>query len=369
MPHVPFLTLNFDAELNQKLQKAFAEVNQSGWFVAGPKLDQFERQFADYCGSKYCLGISNGLDALFLGLATLKLTENDAVVVPAHTFIATWLSVTRVGAQIIPVDAEEATGQMDPLQLEQAFANHKNIKCVILVHLYGAMGQVKRIKEICKKNQAVFFEDAAQAHGSNVSGIKAGAWGDLAAFSFYPGKNLGALGDAGALVTTDETIYQKVRKLRNYGSSVKYHHDVVGYNHRLDELQAAFLSEKLNYLDRWNQQRAEQVQFYREALSQLSELQQVNSLADFTSWHLFVIRTHLRNELQQFLKQKEIETLIHYPIACHLSKAYTESGFKKGQFPIAEKFAETCLSIPIGPHLSIKQIQYVAQSIKEFFRK
>jgi dTDP-4-amino-4,6-dideoxygalactose transaminase len=364
---VPFLRLNEDHKLNEQLANCCKRVIDSGHYILGPEVLNFESQFGKFCGTKFCLSISNGLDALFLALKALDVKPGDEVIVPANTFIATWLATSHVGAKIVPVDAELSSGQMDPALLEIALKSHKNVKCVILVHLYGIVGQIEKIKNLCEKHRVDLIEDAAQAHGTVVNGVKAGAWGDAAIFSFYPGKTLGAVGDGGALVTSRPEVFESVKMLRNYGSQKKYYHEVIGYNHRMDEMQAAILSEKLQHLDSWNQIRAEQVSIYIKAFTEISQLGTFKSEADFTAWHLFVVRTEKREGLRSFLQEQGIETLIHYPVACHLSEAYENLNLKVGSFPVAEEIARTCLSLPLGPHLKASQIEYVADKVREFF--
>lgn len=369
MEKVTFLKLNFDSELNAKLDAAMSRVNASGYYILGPEVTRFEKKFAEFCGVPHALGISNGLDALFIALKAMGIGLGDEVVVPGNTFIATWLAVSQVGAKIIPVDAEIETGQMSYELLKRTLDTHQKVRCVILVHLYGAMGDMTSIQQLCKERGVYLLEDAAQAHGTSFQGKKAGAWGDVAAFSFYPGKNLGALGDAGAVVSTNKDLTEKMALLRSYGSKKKYYHDVEGYNHRLDELQAAILTEKMDYLERWNQIRADQVQFYQSKLKSVSGLKYFSSRAEFTAWHLFVVLVKDREALQKYLAEQGIETLIHYPIACHESGAYKNLGFKNEDLPVSAQIARECLSLPIGPHLKNEQLQKVADAVIQYFAR
>lgn len=368
MEKVNFLKLNFDSELNAKIDLAMSRVNASGYYILGPEVARFEKKFAAFCGAEYALGVSNGLDALFIALKAMNIGPGDEVIVPGNTFIATWLAVSQVGAKLIPVDADIETGQMSVDLLTKALDQNKNVKCVILVHLYGAMGDVAGIQKLCQKHGTYLLEDAAQAHGSVFQGKKAGAWGDVAAFSFYPGKNLGALGDAGAVVSRHKDLIEKMSLLRSYGSTKKYYHDVEGYNHRLDELQAAILSEKMEYLDRWNETRAKQVAYYQAKFKSISGLKFFSSRADSTAWHLFVLLVKDREGLRSYLAEQGIETLSHYPIACHNSGAYKHLGVTDQELPISAQIARECLSLPMGPHLKNEQIQKVVDAVMGYFQ-
>lgn len=368
MEKVTFLKLNFDSELNAKIDAAMSRVNASGYYILGPEVARFEKKFAAFCGTEYALGISNGLDALFIALKAMNIGPQDEVIVPGNTFIATWLAVSQVGAKVIPVDADIETGQMSAELLKKALDQNKKVKCVILVHLYGVMGDVKSIQQLCQERGVFLLEDAAQAHGTTLKGKKAGAWGDVAAFSFYPGKNLGALGDAGAVVSNNKELMEKMALLRSYGSKKKYYHDVEGYNHRLDELQAAILSEKMEYLDRWNDVRAKQVAFYQSKFKSMPGLKYFSSHAEFTAWHLFVILVKDREALQAFLAEQGIETLIHYPIACHDSGAYKHLGYTSQDLPVSAQIARECLSLPMGPHLKEEQLQKVVNAVLSYFK-
>lgn len=366
---VPFLRLNFDPLLNKKLSEKTASVIEGGHYILGPEVQQFEAEFAQFCETRFCVGVSNGLDALVLALRALGIQAGDKVVVPAHTFIATWLAVTMVGAEIVPVEIDENTAQLDALALAKVLEQQSGIKAVILVHLYGNLGSIEKIQSLCQQFKVVLIEDSAQAHGSVTRAGKTGALGEIATFSFYPGKNLGAIGDAGAITTSDPKLYESCVMLRNYGSAKKYHHALQGGNQRLDEMQAAILLEKMKKLESWNEIRRNQVAAYELTFSSISKIKLLqHNPGDVISWHLFVIRINEREVLQNFLKTHGIETIIHYPIPCHLSEAYRNLGYKKGDFPITERFSDTCLSLPIGPHLSMEQIQWVGEKVCEFFR-
>lgn len=352
------------AELKMDLDAAAERVLRSGYYILGPELESFEREFAAFCGAKYCIGTGNGLDALTLILRAHEIGPGDEVIVPCNTFIATWLAVSQCGARPVPVEPDEKTFNIDPDLVEKAVT--RNTRAVMPVHLYGQPADMDSINMIARKYGLTVFEDAAQAHGARYKGRRVGSLGDAAAFSFYPGKNLGALGDGGAVVTDDESIAQKIRFLRNYGSPKKYSHIMKGCNSRLDELQAAFLRVKLGRLDGWNIKRAQIAADY------LSKIENADLLKPFVAewaepvWHLFVVRHQDRKALQDHLKTDGIETLIHYPEPPHLSGAYSEFGWKAGSFPITERIAGSVLSLPMGPHMDGKDVEEVLKSIYKF---
>jgi len=307
------------------------------------------------------------LDAIIIALKTLNIGKGDSVIVPSNTYIATWLAVSYVGAEIIPVEPHPKTYNIDPTKIESAIQS--NTKVIIPVHLYGQICEMDKIMAIAQKYNLFVIEDNAQAQGTYFKGKISGSWGHINATSFYPGKNLGALGDAGAITTNDEHLAQKAKTIRNYGSQKKYYNEVKGINSRLDELQAAFLKVKLKYLDEWNKERNQIAQWYYDYLKEIDEIILPTIHPDATSnYHLFVIRTPKRNELQEYLHQHQIGTLIHYPVPPHLQEAYKELGYKKGAFPIAEEIADTCLSLPMYPGLSKENVEYIAQTIKNFFK-
>lgn len=293
--------------------------------------------------------------------------KGDSVIVPSNTYIATWLAVSYVGAEIIPIEPNPKTYNIDPTKIESAIQS--NTKAIIPVHLYGQICEMDKIMAIAQKYNLFVIEDNAQAQGTYFKGKISGSWGHINATSFYPGKNLGALGDAGAITTNDEHLAQKAKTIRNYGSQKKYYNEVKGINSRLDELQAAFLKVKLKYLDEWNKERNQIAQWYYDYLNEIDEIILPTIHPDATSnYHLFVIRTPKRNELQEYLHQHQIGTLIHYPVPPHLQEAYKELGYKKGAFPIAEEIADTCLSLPMYPGISKENVEYIAQTIKNFFK-
>jgi len=345
---LPFLDLNAsNGECASELDLAYERVIDSGWFIRGQEFDSFEKAVADYCQAQYCVGVGNGLDAITLILRAMGIGPNDEVIVPAHTFIATWLAVSQCGAIPVPVEAEEHSFNIDPAKIAQKITSRT--KAIVVVHLYGRPSDMAVINGIAKENNLKVIEDAAQAHGASYFGKQVGTLADAAAFSFYPGKNLGALGDGGAVVTNDAELAEKVRCIGNYGSNNKYHHDLAGVNSRLDELQAAFLTIKLKYLDKWNKQRRELAEYYCEELAGVESITLPDRRQGFDSvWHLFVIRASSRKPLQQLLLSHGIVSQIHYPIPPHLSGAYRK-GWQAGDFPLTEILATEVLSLPMFP--------------------
>lgn len=348
---IPFLDLvKPHEELRFELQEAYKQVISSGLYVLGNEVAQFEKEFSYFCNAKYCIGVGNGLDALELILRAYDIGVGDEVLVPSNTYIATWLAVTHVGATPVAVEPDAQTYNLDTTRIETLIT--AKTKAIIAVHLYGQPADMDAINTIAKKHRLKVIEDAAQAHGALYKGRRVGSLGDAAGFSFYPGKNLGALGDGGAVVTNDNELAQRISVLRNYGSKTKYHNEVKGFNSRLDELQAAFLRVKLRKLDEWNSRRKSIATQY---LSQLSGMNFILPyVPDWASpvWHLFVLRSSNRNELQEHLLREEVGTMIHYPIPPHLSEAYHGKGDTNYKLNIAEELANQVISIPIGPHLS-----------------
>lgn len=365
--NIPFLDMKSPyLELKDELNAAYQRVMEAGWYIMGGEVEAFETAFAAYCGAKHCIGVGNGLEALHLILVGYGIGPGDEVVVPSNTYIATWLAVSYTGARPVPVEPNERTFNLDPARIEAAIT--PRTKAVMPVHLYGQMADMDAICEIARRNGIKVIDDAAQAQGSKLRGRLPGALGDGTGYSFYPGKNLGAFGDAGAVVTNDDYLADQVRLLRNYGSRVKYFNEVKGYNSRLDPLQAAFLTVKLHHLDEWNRRRKAVAEYYLNSLSGISRLvlPEVLEGADHV-WHVFVVRCEARDALQKHLAERGIGTLIHYPVPPHLSEAYVEQGFRRGDFPIAEASASTVLSLPIGPHLSLEHANRVAEVVREFF--
>jgi len=347
------------------MRHTYHRVLSSGMYILGKEVEDFEREFAAYCGAAYCVGVGNGLEALHLILRGYGIGAGDEVIVPANTYIATWLAVTYSGATPIPVEPDHLTYNIDPVRIESAITSRT--KAILPVHLYGQPAEMAPINDLAQKYGLKVVEDCAQSQGATYYGKKAGILGNAAGFSFYPGKNLGAFGDAGAVVTDDALLADQVRVLRNYGSHVKYYNEVQGFNSRLDPLQAAFLRVKLKHLDEWNQRRQAIARLYLSSLNETPGflLPSVPEGID-PAWHVFVIRNEQRDLLQQHLTKNGVGTLIHYPIPPHLSQAYQQLGYSKGQFPITEKIADTILSIPIGPHLSLHEAEQIIAAILEF---
>jgi dTDP-4-amino-4,6-dideoxygalactose transaminase len=365
--NIPFLSFHgMHDPLKTDITKAFRKVYDSHWYIMGNELKQFEANYAAYSKTKYSIGVANGLDALIISLKALNIGHGDEVILPSNTYIASWLAVSYVGATPIPVEPVEATFNMNPEGIEMAITS--KTKAIMPVHLYGQCCEMDKIMAIAKKHKLYVVEDNAQSQGSRCNNKLSGSFGDINATSFYPGKNLGALGDAGAITTNSEELSQKAMVIRNYGSQKKYYNEVKGINSRLDELQAAILDVKLKHLNHWNAERLEIAGKYNQLLSGTGDVQLPMVSANCTHvYHLYVIRTNKRDALQEFLNTASIGTLIHYPVPPHLQEAYKELNYKKGSFPLAEKMAETCLSLPLYPGLKNEQIEFVARKVKEFF--
>lgn len=366
MTKIPFLDLGKTyKELKTELDSAFQRVMNSGWYIQGEELDAFEAEFAEYCSAKFCVGVGNGLDALHLILRAYGIGPGDEVIVPSHTFVATWLAVTHAGAQPVPVEIpDDGTYTISPALIEAAITSRT--KAIIPVHLYGRPADMTPITLIGAKHGLKVIEDAAQAHGALYQGRRIGSLGDAAAFSFYPGKNLGALGDGGAITTDDSELATKLRSLRNYGSSTKYVHDMLGFNSRLDSLQAALLRVKLRYLDEWNARRVLVAESYQQLLAGTKLMLPAVSAGFESVYHLFVVRTPQRDILQTNLKNAGVETLIHYPIPPHKQLAYTP--MQSLDLPVAEGLSREILSLPMGPHLSREEVEKVAYQITRIIR-
>lgn len=359
---VPFLDLLSPlGELGHELEEAARIVLASGHYVLGEQVASFEEEFAAFCGVAHCVGVGNGLDALHLILRACGIGPGDEVIVPANTYIATWLAVTHAGARPVPVEPDPRTCNLDPGRIEAAVT--PATKAILAVHLYGQPADMDPIRDIAVRYGLRVIEDAAQAHGARYRGRRVGGLGDAAGFSFYPGKNLGAIGDGGAVTTDDAELAETVRLLRNYGSRVKYHHALKGFNSRLDELQAALLRVKLRHLDDWNARRCQVAADYLEQLAASGlGLPWVPEWAD-PVWHLFVVRHPYRDELQRRLTQVGIGTLVHYPIPPHLQPAYADLGLGEGALPLAESIHREVLSLPIGPHLTREQGSAVVAAV------
>lgn len=362
---VKFLDLKkINSNYKKELQEACARVIESGWYIQGTELESFEKEFADFCGTKYAVGVANGLDALILVLRAWKeqgkLKDNDRVLVPANTYIASVMAITQ--NNLVPVlvepDAKTFNVSLDNI------TSQSDIKAILAVHLYGQISPMKEIMAYAKQNNILVLEDSAQAHGATIEGKKAGSWGDAAGFSFYPGKNLGALGDAGAITTDDEELYNILKALRNYGSHKKYENLYVGYNSRLDEIQAAMLRVKLPNLNRETEARRMIAEKYLASINNpFIELPFVTS-AENHVWHLFVIKTTKREELAKYLHSRGVETLIHYPLPPHKQKAY--AAWNNITLPLTEEIHNQVLSLPIDPNMTSEDIEQVINAVNEF---
>ncbi|MEI8136912.1 MAG: DegT/DnrJ/EryC1/StrS family aminotransferase [Bacteroidota bacterium] len=352
--------------IKAELTKAFEKVYDSHWYIMGNCLKEFEKNYATFSKTNYCTGVANGLDALIISLKALGIGAGDEVIVPSNTYIASWLSISYVGAKPLPVEPREGTFNINPDLIEAAITS--KTKAIMPVHLFGQCCEMDKIMIIAKKHNLFVVEDNAQAQAATCNGQLTGSFGDINATSFYPAKNLGALGDAGAITTNNADLNHKANVIRNYGSQKKYYNEIKGINSRLDELQAEILNVKLNYLNGWTKTRVDIATTYNQLLSGVGDLV-LSSLANNCThvYHQFVIRTKKRDALQEYLTKNIIGTIIHYPIPPHLQEAYSEMNFKKGQFPIAEQMAETSLSLPLYPGMKKEEIEYVANAIKKFF--
>lgn len=362
---IPFVTFKpLEAELDKELRAAFERVYTRSWYIEGEEDEKFESAFAEYCDSKYCVGVGNGLDALSLALKALGIKEGDEVIVPSNTYIATALAVTYVGATPVFVEPDIRTFNIAPTKIEKSIT--EKTRAIMPVHLYGQACDMDPIMEIARKYKLFVVEDCAQAHGATYKGKAIGSFGDAAGFSFYPGKNLGALGDAGATVTNNEELAKKIRALGNYGSDYKYHHVFQGNNSRLDELQAAFLSAKLPLLEKVNENRRAIAGKYLVGINNPEII--LPFVPDYAVpvWHIFAIRCKRRSELEMFLNDAGIGTNKHYPIPMHLQDCYKDLGFMEGDFPIAEEISTTELSIPMYYGMTDEEVQYVIDKVNEF---
>lgn len=362
---IPYLRLNcMHDEIKNELKDSFAKVLENEWFIQGTECFEFEKEFAEYCGVTECIGVGNGLEALMLILKGYNIGKDDEVIIPSNTFIATALAVSYVGATPVFVEPIEGLYNIDSERIEQKITS--KTKAIIAVHLYGQMADMYPIKQIARKHNLKLIEDAAQAHGAEYFGKKAGCIGDAAGFSFYPGKNLGALGDGGAIVTNDEVLAKRVRILANYGSDHKYHHIYAGHNSRLDEMQAAFLRVKLKKLDMWNEERRKIAKrYFTEIKNSKIRLPQVGENRKHI-YHIFAIQCETRDELEDYLLKMGIGFNKHYPIPIHLQGAYKELGFKEGDYPIAEHISKTEISIPLYYGLTEEEVDYIIKKINLF---
>ncbi len=367
--HVPYLDLNCTYHtIEEELSRSLIRVLQSGRVILGAEVQAFEKQYATFSGTRYCIGVGNGLDALILALTALGIGQGDEVIVPSNTYIATLVAVSRVGAKPVPVEPKVKTYNIDPDTIKHAIT--KKTKAIIPVHLFGQACQMDAIMHIATTHRLFVIEDNAQSHGATFRGKKTGSFGHINATSFYPGKNLGAIGDAGALTTNAKRYADMLRSIRNYGESKRYINERIGFNSRLDELQAAFLRVRLRHLNTYTKRKQSIAKHYSAALMGVGDIILPTTETGSTNvYHVYPIRTRKRNALQKYLESQTIKTLIHYPIPPHLQTAYKHLNYKKGAFPIAENLAETSLSLPIYPEMTEGQIQYVIDMIKRFFKK
>jgi dTDP-4-amino-4,6-dideoxygalactose transaminase len=360
---IPFLDMKAPyQELKEELNAAFQRAMDSGWYILGAEVEAFETEYASYCDVPYCVGVGNGLEALHLILRAYGIGPGDEVIVPSNTYIATWLAVSYSGATPLPVEPDEATFNMDPDRIDAAITSRT--RAIMPVHLYGQPADMDSILQVAAAHGLKVIEDNAQAQGALYRGRKTGGLGHAAGNSFYPGKNLGAFGDAGAVTTRDAEVADKVRMLRNYGSRKKYHNEIKGVNSRLDELQAALLRVKLKKLDEWNERRREIALTYQSSFASCANLV-IPRDTEFCRnvWHQFVIRHRGRNKLQEELQDSGISTMIHYPVPPHRSPAFRDLGYGDSDFPLATRLSQEVLSLPIGPHLSTEQARHVASAV------
>ena len=349
-------------EIKPEIDAAMQRVLDSGWYILGPEVEAFEAEWAAYCGSAHAVGLANGLDALILALRALDVGPGDEVIVPSNTYIATWLAVSAVGARPVPVEPDTATHNIDPARMATALTDRT--KAILPVHLYGQPADLDPIMAIARTHGLAVVEDAAQAHGARYKGRRIGAHGDIVCWSFYPGKNLGALGDAGAITTDNPDLAERIRVLRNYGSRLKYVNEVQGANSRLDPLQAAVLRVKLEHLDAWTGRRRALAAQYLAGLAGTELI--LPHVPDWAgpAWHLFVVRTKAREALQTRLTDPGIGTLIHYPIPPHMQAAYADMKFSPEALPLARQLADEVLSLPIGPHMSPDNVATVLDRVQ-----
>lgn len=362
---IPFVSFKpMERELDGDLREAFERVYTRSWYIAGKEDERFEEAFAKYCNSNYCVGVGNGLDALMIALKALGIQEGDEVIVPSNTYIATALAVTYVGATPVLVEPDINTFNIDPTNIERAIT--EKTKVIMPVHLYGQPCDMDPIIGIAKRNNLYIIEDCAQAHGATYKGKVIGSFGDAAGFSFYPGKNLGALGDAGAIVTNNKDLCDKIRVLGNYGSDYKYHHIYQGNNSRLDEIQAAFLGAKLPHLDKMNAERRKIANMYLEGIKNDEII--LPFVPDYATpvWHIFGVRCKRRDELEKWLSDSGISVNKHYPIPIHLQECYADLKYITGDFPISEEISATELSLPLYYGMTDEEVNYVIEKINEF---
>lgn len=368
MKNIPLVDLKVQYQnIKSEVNSAIKGVLESTHYILGEEVKRFEKKFARFTDSKYAVGVSSGLSALELGMRALGIGPDDEVITPVNSFIASSSAISFTGAKPVLVDCEETSFNIDPKKIEEKITT--KTKAIMPVHLYGRPAEIDQILKIAKKYKLYILEDACQAHGAKYKGRKVGSIGTFGAFSFYPGKNLGAYGDGGIITTNDERLTQIVKSMRNYGQAKKYHHEFLAWNSRLDTIQAAVLLVKLKYLNTWNKTRLKNAYTYNKLLKGLPVITPEIPKDSTHVFHLYIIRTTKRDQLADYLNKNGISTGLHYPIPIHLQKAYEILGYSKGDFPVAEKMASEILSLPIFPELKEAEIEYIAKHIKKYFKK
>ncbi|MEK7616891.1 MAG: DegT/DnrJ/EryC1/StrS family aminotransferase [Patescibacteria group bacterium] len=364
---IPLVDLSYQYQkIKLKIDDSLYKIFSKGDFILGEEVEKFEKEFARFCKVKYCVGVASGTDAILLSLHAMGVGAGDEVITVPNTFVATVFPIVILGAKPVLSEIDSETYQMDPKVLEKAIS--KKTKVIIPVHLYGIPAPMDKIMKIARSHNLFVLEDACQAHGSMLNGKKCGSFGDMAAFSFYPAKNLGAAGDGGAVVTNNKDLAQRIKVLRNMGQQKKYHHTERGYNSRLDTLQAAILRAKLRYLDTWNKQRRGLATLYKELLEGLPLVLPKERDGTVSNYHLFVVRSKKRDVLLEYLKRKGVFCGIHYPIPIHMQKSLNDLDYKKGAFPITELYAKEIISLPMYPGLRTEEIEYICSLIQKFFK-
>ena len=364
--NIRFLDLKAQySRIKDEIDQSITGVIDSSSFILGPAVDRFEKNFARFCGSKYAIGVNSGTSALYLTMKALNIGRGDEVITAANTFIATVAAIIDSGATPVLVDIDPVTRNIDLDLIERSVS--PKTRAIMPVHLYGSMVDMDRLMKIARKHNLIVIEDAAQAHGAAFDGKPAGSFGAAGCFSFYPGKNLGAYGEGGAVVTSDEALAEKLRMLRDHGSLRKYHHDIIGCNARMDGIQGAVLDVKLKYLHQWNEARNNVARKYRKLLSELPVVLPAEIDKHYQVYHQFVIEVENRDKFQDYLKENGIPTLIHYPIPVHKQKGFLDAGFKSGPLPVTERMSERIVSLPIYPELNDDEIKYISDKIRDFF--